>query len=293
MDISSTTSQVSAPSETTASTQSQKTSSKGDTSFKDEMSKVSEDKSAKTNTKADTEANKEDSSAGTNQAENETVAVKTEKSDNEVLKASVEEELKHVSDFSQSIMLSGEVYASNAQQVCDINQVQAILDVNMMLSEVASATREIPVKVDYSVVQMDMNDSQFFTELVQNQDKTLQNVVNELTQNPEADVQEIQKNIKVSATLMDALSEAVKNKQSFRIDFDKDISVIIKVDRDGAITARFIPGDGVVEQYLKQNISTLRQRFDDQELAYNELSYTGQQRRNKKNNNDNKENGHE
>ena len=290
MDISSTTSQVSATTETTASSQSQKASSKGDTSFKDEMSKVSDDKSAKTNTKAD--AKKEDSTADTKQAESETVAVKTEKSDIDMIKASAEKELEHSSDLSQSILLSGEVFASNIQQ--DINpQAQAILDVNMMLSEVASATatKATPVKVDYSVVQMDMNDTQFFTELVQNQDKTLQNVVTELTQNPDADVQEIQKNIKVSATLMNALSEAVKNKQSFRIDFDKDISVIIKVDRDGAITARFIPGDSAVEQYLKQNMSTLRQRFDEQELAYKELSYTGQQKRERRNNN--KENGHE
>ena len=284
MDISSTTAQVSAPADTStsASTQTQKSSSKSDSSFKDEMSKVSDKQETKTDVKAknDDEAKAEDKSS-----DNKNAVSKTDK--NSEANSSAQQ-----ADLSQTVLLSGEINLIQGLPREVTSQTQALIDANILLSEVVSTTN-IPTKVDYTTIQMDMTDTQFFTELVQNQDKTLQNVISELTQNPEADVQEIQKNIKVSATLMNALSEAVKNKQSFRIDFDKDISVIIKVDRDGAITARFIPGDSAVEQYLKQNMSTLRQRFDEQELAYNELSYTGQQKRDRRNNNNNKENGHE
>ena len=157
----------------------------------------------------------------------------------------------------------------------------------MLMAEANS----VPAKVDYNTVQMDYNDAKFFADLVQNSDKTLQNVVADLQGGVEQTVQEASKNVKVSATLLNALSEAVKNNQSFRIDFDKDISVIIKVDKDGVLSAKFIPGDKAVEEYLKQNLSVLRQRFDDQELSYKDLSYSRQQQRQNRRNN--KENNHE
>ena len=73
---------------------------------------------------------------------------------------------------------------------------------------------------------------------------------------------------------MEKLSESMKTNQPFRIDFDKDVSVIIKVNKDGSIAANFIPGDKAVEQYLRNNISFLRQRFDEQNLSYSQLSYS-------------------
>ena len=307
MDITSTTTaQVSATPDTGAAKQAQQ-SSKSDSSFKDEMSKVSTKEEAKTEEKAEAKTEskaeaKTDSKTETKTAEQNAekvtdeqsaVAVKTEEMQN--IKMTVIEDQNNMhSELASATMLSGSVDMSAFQNVNSAftPETQALIDANMQLSELVSDAK-VPTKVDYSIVQMDMNDTKFFTDLVQNTDKTMQNVMAELTQGAEAEVQEVQKNIRVSQTLMNALSEAVKNKQSFRIDFDKDISVIIRVDKDGALTARFIPGDSAVEQYLKQNISTLRQRFDDQELPYKELSYSGQQKRERKNNENNKENGNE
>ena len=73
---------------------------------------------------------------------------------------------------------------------------------------------------------------------------------------------------------MNKLADSMKNNQAFRIDFDKDVSVIIKVNKDGSLMANFIPGDKAVEQYLKNNIASLRQRFDEQNLQYSQLSYS-------------------
>jgi hypothetical protein len=104
---------------------------------------------------------------------------------------------------------------------------------------------------------------------------------------------ETAKSVQVSSVLMEKLAESVKTNQPFRINFDKDVSVIIKVNKDGSLMANFIPGDKAVEQYLKENISSLRQRFDDENLAYSELSYSNsneqqqrQQRRKKENDNE-------
>ena len=91
---------------------------------------------------------------------------------------------------------------------------------------------------------------------------------------------------------MDKLAESMRTSQPFRIDFDKDVSVIIKVNKDGSLAANFIPGDKAVEQYLRNNISSLRQRFDEQNLPYSELSYSNQNKRQQERRN-NKENSNE
>jgi len=108
-----------------------------------------------------------------------------------------------------------------------------------------------------------------------------------------ADVNNAQtaQSVKVSSVLMEKLADSMKTNQPFRIDFDKDVSVIIKVNKDGSLSANFIPGDKAVEQYLRNNISFLKQRFDDENLRYTELSYSNsrnqqQQRRKKENNNE-------
>ena len=104
----------------------------------------------------------------------------------------------------------------------------------------------------------------------------------------------VQKNVQVSSVLMEKLSESMKTNQPFRIDFDKDVSVIIKVNKDGSLAANFIPGDKAVEQYLRNNIASLRQRFDEQNLPYSELSYSNQNRQQQeRRRNSNKENSNE
>ena len=98
--------------------------------------------------------------------------------------------------------------------------------------------------------------------------------------------QNVQQSVQVSSVLMDKLAESLKTNQPFRIDFDKDVSVILKVNKDGSLAANFIPGDKAVEQYLRNNISFLKQRFDEQDLPYSQLSYSNsrqqQQRRQNK-----------
>lgn len=145
--------------------------------------------------------------------------------------------------------------------------------------------------LDYSTVKMDDNDAKFFADLVQKTDMSMQSVATEIQKAADmGNVQQVQKSANVSAALMNALSDAVKTNQPIRIDFDKDVSIIIKVDKDGSITANFIPGDKAVEQYLKENMASLRQRFDDQNISYKELSYSNskQQQNQKRNNKENK-----
>lgn len=140
-------------------------------------------------------------------------------------------------------------------------------------------------------IKMDDNDITFFVNLVQNQNTSGQGVQikDSVATFTDIKTEATQKTVQVSATLMSALDESMKTNKPFRIDFGKDIAVIMKVDKDGVLSANFIPGSGAVEAYLKNNIASLRQNFDNQELPYKELSYSNQQRQKQKQEN-NKEN---
>ncbi len=94
--------------------------------------------------------------------------------------------------------------------------------------------------------------------------------------------------MQISKSLMSMLSSSYESKKPIRMDFDNNVTVILKLDDKGKINAHFIPGDKAVEEYLKNNIPYLRQRFDEQNISYSNISYKqykDQNQKNKKENN--------
>ena len=78
-----------------------------------------------------------------------------------------------------------------------------------------------------------------------------------------------------------------ENNQPLRIDFDNNISVIIKISREGKIIADFLPSSQIAEAYLKENLPLLRQRFEENNIEYESLN----QRERKDRQKDNKKKG--
>ena len=89
------------------------------------------------------------------------------------------------------------------------------------------------------------------------------------------------KQINATQNLINMLSTSFETKKPIRLDFDKDVTVILKLDHKGQIQAHFIPGSPDVEAYLKQNIPSLRQIFDNENINYSYLGYS-QNKNNKK-----------
>lgn len=179
-------------------------------------------------------------------------------------------------------------YHNEGQSLLSQN-IQSLLNTKDLMATVNSAST-----FDYDVINMSDSDANFFANLVQNTDMSMKSIsdsINQALMNNNAET--VQKNVQVSSVLMDKLAESMKTSQPFRIDFDKDVSVIIKVNKDGSLAANFIPGDKAVEQYLRNNISSLRQRFDEQNLPYSELSYSNQNRQQQERRRNNKENSNE
>jgi len=167
--------------------------------------------------------------------------------------------------------------------------------VNLMSATTRAEISHTAPAVDYSSIKMSDTDAKFFSDLVNKTDMTAQSVASEFQKALEGgNVQQVQSTAKATAALIANLQESAKTHQPFRIDFDKDISVILKVDKDGNINANFIPGDKAVEAYLRNNIEFLKQRFNEENIAYGDLNYSkSRQDKEKQNKNNNKEQNNE
>lgn len=183
------------------------------------------------------------------------------------------------------------------------SDIVKFIDANLSTTNTKKASKSNSAssakKAEEKSIKMTEADAKFFQNLVENnnqvsQDSKATDMANQATLK---DVEEAH-SAKVSKSLLNALKESQETNKSFRVDFDKDLSVILKVNRNGKISAEFLPGDAAVEQYLKSNIPLLKQKFNDEGLEYENLSYRDQSRKDNKeekrnNRNSNKENGYE
>ena len=123
-------------------------------------------------------------------------------------------------------------------------------------------------------IAMSKNDVDFFAKLV----KDGQNSIS---------TKETAEASQVSKTLADMLAKSMNDNKPIRINFDNDISVIIKVGKDGKISADFLPSSQIAEAYLKENLPLLKQRFEDNNIDYEELNHR-EQKQNEKDENQKK-----
>lgn len=283
MNVSTSSAAATASTSDVSSTQSQSKTSKtksSDKSFEEEMKTASE--SEKDNK---VEASKDDKKAESNK--------KTEKDSTKEANKLSQELKKDSDDIVSDDMLKGGInftdykYHNEGQSILSQN-IQNLINTKDLMSTINSAST-----FDYDVINMSDSDANFFANLVQNTDMSMKSIATQINDAMANGAEGIQKNVQVSSVLMDKLSESMKTNQPFRIDFDKDVSVILKVNKDGSLAANFIPGDKAVEQYLRNNISSLRQRFDDQNLPYSELSYSNSRQQQQERRRNNKENRNE
>ena len=179
------------------------------------------------------------------------------------------EEAAILSTMAENIAIANRVKAEEPD-VKIVNKNDGIKKINTH----TGITQETIVK--YDSVIMNQADVEVFANLVQNKELNLNEINSE----------SVQKSIKVSKTLSDLLAKAMQDNKPLRIDFDNNISVIIKISRDGKLTADFLPSSQVAEAYLKANLPLLKQRFDEQNIDYESLNQ--RERRNKEQNNNRK-----
>lgn len=162
---------------------------------------------------------------------------------------------------------------------------QALLNENAMNNFAISSAGLNLVSTDLMMELDSLNISQedalFFSELVKNPQFSISATQNQLLNLGElssaTDVEAF-KPMSVSRSLFNLITKAQETQKPVRLDFDNNVTVIMKVDKEGKINAEFIPGDKAVEAYLRNNIPFLRQRFEEQNIAYNDLYYRQENR---------------
>ena len=256
---------------------SQITNKTSDTSFKDEMTKVSE--SEQKETKTDT---KKEQTAGTLKKETAKAETKQDSKTNNNTKNEVKNENKlqadkKENDIMQASLEFNQIALNNANNLLS-NDIAQVIETNLNTENLAK-TQIWSLnfgEASKSALKMNETDAEFFINLTQNNEVSIDAITTQAQNliNNGADIKQVSQNFKVSQTLLNALNESRQNNQPIRIDFDQNISVILRVGKDGAISANFIPGDKAVEQYLRNNIDSLKNAFDEQDLDYAELTYS-------------------
>lgn len=273
-------------------------------SFQDEL-KTSETEDSKETVEPDNETEtqevtrKEDKKSdkkedkASNEKKDEESAAKSEKTEGENPKT-----LKGELSMSTAENINADNYSALSEQVKSFimkNGGQFNLNsINLMTASTRAEIADVAPSVDYSSVKMSDTDAKFFSDLVNKTDMSAQSVAAEFQKALNGgNVQQVQSTAKATAALIANLQESAKTNQPFRIDFDQDVSVILKVDKEGKINANFIPGDKAVEAYLRNNIDFLKQRFNEENIAYGDLNYSKSRQEKEKQNRNNKEQNNE
>ncbi len=150
----------------------------------------------------------------------------------------------------------------------------------------AQNIQDIKSSFSYDTMTIGKDDAMFFNEMLNSSEVQFNpaNAQQFITALDEAG--NVSKTQEVSKTLLNLIEGAHKTQQPVRLDFDNNISVILRVDQSGKLSAEFLPSDSAAEQYLRNNISYLRQSLDSQNIDYNEVYYRTYKNNKRNQNND-------
>ena len=189
------------------------------------------------------------------------------------------EEAAIMSTMAENIAIANCISQSKLQNNQDLNASEKINTQATKINDngILKLDKESGIIVDtvvkYNNVIMNKSDVEFFANIVNNNAQKFDSLSSEA----------LEKNIGVSKTLADLIAKSMNENKPFRIDFDNNISIIIKITRDGKLSADFLPSSQVAEAYLKENLPLLKQRFDENNINYGELNQRNQRDKNKDN----------
>jgi hypothetical protein len=165
----------------------------------------------------------------------------------------------YLGSSKQDLLEEKAILSTMAENIAIANKNNA-LNNTQTVSNKNSTTVENMIKFDYII--MNQADVEVFVKLVENGGLDMNSISSK----------NINGNIQISKTLADMLLKAKENNQPLRIDFDNNISIIIRISRDGKISADFLPSTQIAEAYLKENLPLLKQRFDENNIEYESLN---------------------
>jgi hypothetical protein len=119
--------------------------------------------------------------------------------------------------------------------------------------------------------EMTEDDFKFF-ELVANKQNIFINNSNSLLLEDESG-QSVLRDLKFSKSVISLIEYAYASNRPIRIDFGKDLALILQIDKQGRVSAEFISSDKAMEFLLKTNIPNLKQKLDSAGIKYKKIYY--------------------
>ena len=178
--------------------------------------------------------------------------------------------------IEQNQPLEGRIYAQKESNVySDVKSKLEEIISNIISPKTLSVEEEINNRfleldfgAEYEVdaTKIGVQDAIFFVNLL-NQN----NVISYSVEDDKISLNCNEKEITATQGLMKMLSSSYETKKPIRLDFDENVTVILKLDNKGKIQVPFIPATPDVESYLKQNIPSLKQIFDNENINYSYL----------------------
>ncbi len=175
--------------------------------------------------------------------------------------------------------------------------LQSLQNLNSELFDMGIADDGVESKFDKDMMlyqinlkDLNMNDIKLFEGLTQKADVSINSVNTEnQTFNMQINGENLDisyKSIEISKTLFAAIENAHKTGKPVRLDFGQDASVILRIGKDGKISAEFLPNDKAMEMALKSALPLLKAKFDEENIPYGTLNYKqfNQQKDNRNNN---------
>ena len=193
--------------------------------------------------------------------------------------AELAEEAAILSTMAENIAIANKNQILNEESVVSTSKIKPV-EIKTVINEegIKRVEAESGIKIENIVkfdnIVMNEADVELFANLVEKGEVDLKSITSE----------SVNKSVQVSKTLADMLVKCKESNQPLRIDFDNDISIIIRISRDGKISADFLPSSQVAEAYLRENLPILRQKFDDSNIKYDELNQKERKDSNKEQN---------
>lgn len=79
------------------------------------------------------------------------------------------------------------------------------------------------------------------------------------------------KSLNGSKALQNMLDNAYKTQRPIRLDLTDQASIILRLGRDGRVSAEFLPADQAAAFFFQHNLQDLKDRLDAKQLPYGEL----------------------
>ena len=184
-----------------------------------------------------------------------------------------------ISQIENELLNQTQFAINNFDLISNINELKTNLNQAFENDTTNKVFKEVTLKDTEGYVKqinMTVEDVEFFANVVEAN----------LNNNSSFEIDETNlKSAKVSNALLEMLNESKNTGRPIRVDFDNNIAVVMQLTKDGKLNARFYPGDKAAEEYLRQNIQSLRNQLESKEIEYDNISY---KERNQNGNNKNK-----